>query len=208
MDFINNQRLSEGCLDSMTRRIGGRGRNVITAENAFIEDINIDNRTAYVTISYGVLGDFNTINTEIVTLIVGRDTVIMDQLEQSMTIRDLREGMRVDAVFSAAMTRSIPPQSRAYRITVISDMQSSFTEGRVLEVDPANRFLYTGIPFDIMSQTRFVITDATTIRDRRGRIIRLRDLSPGDFVRVEHANFMTMSIPPQTTAFDIQVENV
>ena len=205
MDFINNQRLSEGSLDSMARRIGGRGRNTITAENAFIEDINIDNRTAYVTISYGVLGDFNTINMEIVTLIVGRDTVIMDQLGQSMSIRDLREGMRVDAVFSAAMTRSIPPQSRAYRITVISDMQSSFNEGRVLEVDPANRFLYTGIPFDIMSQTRFVVTDATTIRDRRGRIIRLRDLSPGDFVRVEHANFMTMSIPPQTTAFDIQV---
>lgn len=205
MDFINNQRLSEGSLDSMARRIGGRGRNTITAENAFIEDINIDNRTAYVTISYGVLGDFNTINMEIVTLIVGRDTVIMDQLGQSMSIRDLREGMRVDAVFSAVMTRSIPPQSRAYRITVISDMQSSFNEGRVLEVDPANRFLYTGIPFDIMSQTRFVVTDATTIRDRRGRIIRLRDLSPGDFVRVEHANFMTMSIPPQTTAFDIQV---
>ncbi len=205
MDFINNQRLSEGSLDSMARRIGGRGRNTITAENAFIEDINIDNRTAYVTISYGVLGDFNTINMEIVTLIVGRDTVIMDQLGQSMSIRDLREGMRVDAVFSAVMTRSIPPQSRAYRITVISDMQSSFNEGRVLEVDPANRFLYTGIPFDIMSQTRFVVTDATTIRDRRGRIIRLRDLRPGDFVRVEHANFMTMSIPPQTTAFDIQV---
>ncbi|MBP7223005.1 MAG: hypothetical protein KBA50_07125 [Sedimentibacter sp.] len=205
MDFINNQRLSEGSLDSMARRIGGRGRNTITAENAFIEDINIDNRTAYVTISYGVLGDFNTINMEIVTLIVGRDTVIMDQLGQSMSIRDLREGMRVDAVFSAVMTRSIPPQSRAYRITVISDMQSSFNEGRVLEVDPANRFLYTGIPFDIMSQTRFVVTDATTIRDRRGRIIRLRDLSPGDFVRVEHANFMTMSIPPQTTAFDIQI---
>ncbi|HOH70133.1 MAG TPA: hypothetical protein PLX37_06665, partial [Sedimentibacter sp.] len=176
MDFINNQRLSEGSLDSMARRIGGRGRNTITAENAFIEDINIDNRTAYVTISYGVLGDFNTINMEIVTLIVGRDTVIMDQLGQSMSIRDLREGMRVDAVFSAVMTRSIPPQSRAYRITVISDMQSSFNEGRVLEVDPANRFLYTGIPFDIMSQTRFVVTDATTIRDRRGRIIRLRDL--------------------------------
>ena len=205
MDFINNQRLSEGSLDSMARRIGGRGRNTITAENAFIEDINIDNRTAYVTISYGVLGDFNTINMEIVTLIVGRDTVIMDQLGQSTSIRDLREGMRVDAVFSAVMTRSIPPQSRAYRITVISDMQSSFNEGRVLEVDPANRFLYTGIPFDIMSQTRFVVTDATTIRDRRGRIIRLRDLSPGDFVRVEHANFMTMSIPPQTTAFDIQI---
>ena len=84
-------------------------------------------------------------------------------------------------------------------------MQSSFTEDTVIEVDLANRFLYTGIPFDILSQMRFVVTDSTTIRDRRGRRIRLRDLRPGDFVRIEHANFMTMSIPPQTTAYDIQV---
>lgn len=206
MDFINNQRFSEGSLDSLAGIFRGRGRNVIRAENAFIEEINIVNRTAYVTISYGLSGDFNTNSMELVTLLVGWDTDIMDQFGQSMSIRDLREGMRVDAVFSSAMTRSIPPQSKAYRITVISDSTgSSFTEGRVLEIDPANRFLYTGIPFDLMSQTRFVVTDATTIRDRRGRRIRLRDLSPGDFVRVEHANFMTMSIPPQTTAFDIQI---
>lgn len=139
-------------------------------------------------------------------MVVGRDTIITDQLGNPMSIRDLREGMVVDAVFSAAMTRSIPPQARAYRLTVINDnMQSSFTEDIVLEVDLVNGFLYTGIPFDIMSQMRFVVTDSTTIRDRRGRRIRLRDLRPGELVRIEHANFMTMSIPPQTTAYDIQV---
>jgi hypothetical protein len=201
-----NERLIDWSLDLLGGRIGGRGRNVITAENAFIEEISIDNRTGYVTISYGVLGDFNVINMEIVRLVVSRDTIIRDQFGNPMSIRELREGMRVDAVFSAAMTRSIPPQARAYRITVINDnMQSSFTEGAVLEVDLANGFLYTGNPFDIMSQTRFVVTDSTTIRDRRGRRIRLRNLRPGNFVRVEHANFMTASIPPQTTAFDIQV---
>lgn len=206
MNNINDQRLRDWSINLITGNIGGRGRDVITAENAFIENINRDRRTDYVTISYGVMGNFNTINIELVTLVLGRDTVIMDQFGQPMSIRGLREGMRVDAVFSAAMTRSIPPQSRAYRITVINDnMQSDFTEGRVLDVDLANGFLYTGIPFDTMSQTRFVVTDSTTIRDRRGRSIRLRDLSFGDFVRVEHANFMTMSIPPQTTAFDIQV---
>lgn len=114
--------------------------------------------------------------------------------------------MIVDAVFSAAMTRSIPPQARAFSITVIDEnRQTNITEGRVMAVDTNNGFLYTGNPNDIFSQMRFVITDATTIRNRRGRIIRLSDLRPGDFVRVEHAIFQTMSIPPQTTAFNVQV---
>jgi hypothetical protein len=206
MDDISNQRLGDWSSNLLSGRINRGGRNIITAEDAFIENISIDNRTGYVTISYGVLGDFNVTNMEIVRLVVNRDTIIRDQFGRPMSIRELREGMRVDAVFSAAMTRSIPPQARAYRITVVNDnMQSSFTEDTVLEVDLANGFLYTGIPFDIMGQMRFAVTDSTTISDRRGRRIRLRDLRPGDFVRVEHANFMTMSIPPQTTAFDIQV---
>ncbi|HAQ40379.1 MAG TPA: hypothetical protein DCM73_05805 [Clostridiales bacterium] len=74
-----------------------------------------------------------------------------------------------------------------------------------MAVDTDNSFLYTGNPNDIFSQMRFVITDATTIRDRRGRRIRLSDLRPGEFVRVEHAIFQTLSIPPQTTAFNVQV---
>ncbi|NLK63682.1 MAG: hypothetical protein GX289_01160 [Tissierellia bacterium] len=206
MNEVNNQRLIDWSINLLPRVIGRGRRNIIRAENAIIENISRDNRTVYVTISYGILGDFNVINMELVRLVVGRDTIITDQLGNPMSIRDLREGMVVDAVFSAAMTRSIPPQARAYRLTVINDnMQSSFTEDIVLEVDLVNGFLYTGIPFDIMSQMRFVVTDSTTIRDRRGRRIRLRDLRPGELVRIEHANFMTMSIPPQTTAYDIQV---
>lgn len=182
-------------------------RFVITAEDAFIEEIFTDSRsgTGYVTISYGVPGDFCMINMEVVTLVVNRDTIIRDQFGQNMRFRDLREGMRVDAEFSSIMTRSIPPQSRAYRITVITQSDTSTTEGRVLEVDTRNGFLLTGRADDIYSQMRFVITDATVIRNRRGRRIRLRDIRPGDFVSVEHANFQTMSLPPQTTAFNVQV---
>lgn len=205
-DIVTNQRLRDWGINVITDRIiGNRGRDVIIAENAFIENINRDNRTGYVTISYGVMDRNQTLNMQVVTLVVGRDTIIMNQFGQPVAFRDLREGMTVDAEFSAVMTRSIPPQSRAFRITVIESMQSDFTEGRVIEVDPINGFLYTGIPFDIFSQMRFVVTDSTTIRDRRGRRIRLRDLRLGDLVRVEHAIFQTMSIPPQTTAFDVQV---
>lgn len=182
-------------------------RNVINVEDAIVEEISADFRTqtGYVTISYGVMGNFNIIHMELVSLIVSRDTIIRDQFGQNMTLRDLREGMRVDAEFSSSMTRSIPPQARAFRITVINQIDTAVTEGRVIDVDTRNGFLLTGRPNDIYSQMRFVITDATVIRNRRGRRIRLRDIRPGDFVVVEHANFQTMSIPPQTTAFDVQV---
>lgn len=179
--------------------------NVIRAENAVIENISMDNRTGFVTISYRDTNDY-CMNEQVVILAVDRETVIRDAYGQPMSLRDLRQGMIVDAEFSAAMTRSMPPQSRAFRITVVDSIEDTgVTEGRVLDVDLNNRFLYTGNPNDIYSQIRFVITDSTVIMDRRGRQIRLRDLRTGDFVRVVHANFMTMSIPPQTTAFEVQV---
>ena len=191
-DMVNDQRIWE--------------RNIITAENALIENINWDRRSSYVTISYGVMDRNMIMNMQVVTLIVGRDTIIRDSTGRLMSFRNLREGMIVDAVFSAAMTRSIPPQSRAFSITVVRENnQSAFTEGRVMEVNPEFEFFITGNPFDIYSEMRFNVSDSTIIRDRRGRRIRLSELRPGDFVRVEHATFQTMSIPPQTPAFEVQV---
>jgi hypothetical protein len=206
-DMVTNQRLRDWGINVITDRIiGDRGRDVIFAEDAFIENINRDNRSSFVTISYGVMDRNRTMNMQVVTLVVGRDTIIRDSSGRPMSFRNLREGMIVDAAFSAAMTRSIPPQSRAFSISVVrEDNQSAFTEGRVMEVNPEYEFFMIGNPFDINSQMRFNVSDSTIIRDRRGRRIRLRELRPGDFVRVEHATFMTMSIPPQTTAFEVQV---
>ncbi len=192
-------------MDDMVTEQRRRDRdNVITAENAFIESVNTDNRTGYVTISYGIMGDFCMMHVQVVTLVVGNDTILLDQFGQPISLGDLREGMMVYAEFSSAMTRSIPPQARAFRIIVV-DNNFSVTEDRVAYVDSVNNFLYTGNPNNINTQMRFVITDATIIKDRRGRLIRLRDLRPGDFVRVEHAVFQTASIPPQTTAFNVRV---
>ena len=189
-----------------------RRNRVINVEDAVIEEIFQDNNVSYVTISYGVLGDSNTINMELVRLVVDRNTIIRDRRGRRMRVRDLRVGNVVDASFSTAMTRSIPPQSRAFAITLIREyvnpIQPGFpniVEDRIMEVDRNNNFLITGNPFDMMSQMRFVVDNSTEIFDRRGNRIRLRDLRPGQMVRVEHADFMTMSIPPQTTAFRIWV---
>ncbi len=180
-------------------------RGTIRVQDALIEEISIDRGMGRVTISYEELGDFNIIHMNVVTLIVGRQTVIRDQYGQSLSLRDLREGMTIDAVFSTAMTRSIPPQSQAFRITVKDGMDSSVTVGQVLRVDLSNRFLYTGRAHDPLRQMRFVITRSTLILDRRGNRISLRNIQPGQTVRVEHATFQTASIPPQTTAFRVQV---
>jgi hypothetical protein len=206
-DMVTNQRLRDWGINVITDRIiGDRGRDVIFAENAFIENINRDRMSSFVTISYGVMDRNMTMNMQVVTLVVGRDTIIRDSSGRPMSFRNLSEGMIVDAAFSAAMTRSIPPQSRAFSISVVrEDNQSAFTEGRVMEVNPEYEFFMIGNPFDINSQMRFNVSNSTIIRDRRGRRIRLRELRPGDFVRVEHATFMTMSIPPQTTAFEVQI---
>jgi hypothetical protein len=192
--FIN------GDVDAMRKR-----NEVIFVQDALIEEIIIDNRTGFVTISYGVMGDRCMVYMQLVTLVVDRDTVIRNQFGQDLSLRDLREGMIVDVEFSSAMTRSIPPQSRAFRITVIQNDSINITEDRVLSVDINNGFFYTGNAEDMLSQMRFVVNNETRIMDRRGNQIRLRDLRPGQLVRVEHANFQTMSIPPQTTAFNVQI---
>ncbi|QCP35401.1 hypothetical protein AR1Y2_1947 [Anaerostipes rhamnosivorans] len=71
-------------------------------------------------------------------------------------------------------------------------------------IDFDNNFLYTENPNNRNNQTKFIITNTTTFTNRFGLPIRFRDLWPGQLVRITHANFQAPSIPPQTTAFNIQ----
>lgn len=138
-------------------------------------------------------------------LVVDDHTSIHCKNGKRITPRNLREGMIIDAWVSMAMTRSIPPQTRAYRIIVKSNpCGAAVTDGRVAEVDLHNHFLYTGQPGRPESQIRFVVSEDTRILDRYGNRMQLRDIKQGDRVRVEHADFMTASIPPQTSAFMIK----
>ena len=180
--------------------------DVIRVNDAIIEEVSMNNRIGYVTIAYGVMGDFRVKHINLVVLIVTENTRIRDKFGRNLAFRTLRKGMIVDAEFSTVMTRSNPPQSNAFRITVVGENEPfNVTVGKVLSVDTNNNFLFTGRVNNINSVMRFVITDATRIFDRRGNRISLRNLRPGQTVRVEHATFQTPSIPPQTTAFQVQV---
>ena len=180
--------------------------NVSNVLDATIERIYSSETTNYITISYIVVDQNFMVYKNFITLIVGPNTIIRDQFGENFPFNDLRIGMIVDADFSSAMTKSIPPQSMAFKITVsYKNWPFNGKMDRVLKVDVKNRFLYTGKADDIYSQVRFAITSSTQILDRTGNRIRLEALKPGQLVRIAHATFMTMSIPPQTTAFRVQL---
>ena len=114
--------------------------------------------------------------------------------------------MTIDASFSGTMTRSIPPQAQAFQIRV-KDRQPTFdtTIGRILEVNTEEQFIRTISDANPASIIRFNLSPETRILDPFGRTIPLSNLFPGLRVRVEHATFMTASIPPQSPAFLIQI---
>lgn len=180
--------------------------NVISTLDAVIERIYTNGNASYVIISYVTVDGNFMVHKNLVTLVVSPNTIILDPFGQNISFNALRIGMIVDADYSTAMTYSIPPQTRAFRI-VVSYKNWPFNSkmDRVLSVDAANRFLYTGNANDTNSQVRFVISNSTQILDRAGKRIRLSDLKPGQLVRIAYATFMTASIPPQTTAFRVQL---
>ncbi len=185
-------------------RLGG----VMRVDNALVEDVFVQDRTnGFILISYSVSGSNQMTFIENLRLNIGRNTVVLNAAGIPMCFCDIRRGMWVDAVFSSAMTRSIPPQSNAFLIRARREIRPpmNVTTGRVAFVNVRQNVLTIGNPNDINSQTRFIITDSTVISGRNGNPIPLRSLRPGQRVRVTHANFQTASIPPQTTAFHIQV---
>ncbi len=194
MDYIDNF--------SSSRR---PDRNVIRVFSALIEDITRDRGTVFVTISYTNCAGCST-PSDTVRLVVNQSTDIYDEQGRNIRPNELERGMTIDASFSSAMTRSIPPQAQAFFIRITErPARSVTTTGRIAEVNTRNNFIIVLTSQNPSSAIRFHILPDTVILDLFGRRTRLSALRPGFRVRVEHASFMTAGIPPQTTAFTVQV---
>lgn len=94
--------------------------NIIVVRNAVITDVDILPTGSFVTISYEIIDPFNRAFIETVRLVITRDTQILNQFRQPISVWGLRVGMRVNVRFSSAMTRSIPPQAVAFRIRIVN----------------------------------------------------------------------------------------
>lgn len=180
---------------------------IIHVDNALIEEVVANTEsTGYILIYYEASDENNMTSMQEIRLNIGNNTIIIDEKGISLNIYDLHEGMRINADFSSAVTRSIPPQSSAYRILVLQEEASFYiTTDRVVSVDTNNGLLLTGNPYDMYDQMMFNISDETMILDQNGNTIPLEAIQPGQKVRVEHAIYETLSIPPQSPAYLVQV---
>ena len=131
----------------------------------------------------------------------------MREQEERETFQDFYTDPEiVNAAFSSAMTRSIPPQSAAYIIQVVQRRANdSVTIGRIMNVDRQNRSFTTKSDRNLSSVIQFNVPEDAAIWNAFGRPVNFSNLVPGLRVRVRHASFMTASIPPQTTAFEIRI---
>ena len=177
---------------------------VVNISNAVIEEISSDRNTTFVTVR---IRDGRRGN-ETLRLVVSDRTMILNPNGRPVPVRELRVGMIVDATVSSAMTRSIPPQTAAYVIRIVrrpGQREEQISEGRILEIDRGRRNFTTIRDRELSTMIRFQVPENTPVFDRMGRPMDFAGLRPGMRVRVRHANFMTASIPPQTTAFEVRV---
>lgn len=179
--------------------------STINISNGLIEEINSENNTTFITISYSTCDRCNG-NTQMLKLVISDNTIILDELGNPVNVSTLQTDMRINAIVSSATTRSIPPQSTAFLIQIISrPMNNNNHVGRIVNIDRENRNFTTISDGNLSSTIRFNVPMNARIFDMFGRPINFNRLTPGLRVRVRHADFMTASIPPQTTAFEIRV---
>lgn len=184
---------------------GEKEEGRIQIKDGVIDEIRKGDHEFFVTVTYRTSGEFGLKFVTTVTLVVGKDTRIQDESGEKKTIEDLREGMRIDASASSRMTRSLPPQTAAYKIRIRKEKKYQTIKTRILMVDVRNHMFYTGIPGQPSRQIKFTVSEDTKILSRRGMPIHLWNLRRGQFVRVRYGDVMTSSIPPQTAAYKIQV---
>lgn len=181
-------------------------RNVIRVFSAVIEEVSRDRNITFVTIAYNGRNCVGCNGSGTVRLVVNQETTIHNERGRNIRAGELERGMTVDANFSSVMTRSIPPQSQAFFIQVTRRAnRTQTTVGRIIEVNTRNNFILVLRNQNPASAIRFNVSPNTVILDFFGRRTSLSSLISGLRVRVEHATFMTASIPPQTTAFTIQM---
>lgn len=180
--------------------------NAMQVQNALAEEVSVtNNTTGYIIISYTDGSANGAESLQYLRLNVNNNTGIVNLAGGCNCLSDIREGMWIDAIFSPQMTRSIPPQSNAFLILARRGLPASTetTTARILNIGE-NAFL-AGNPRNMHNQTLFLVTEHTVVRNRMGNPIALSNLRPGQMIRVTHSNAQTASIPPQTTAFFIQV---
>ena len=128
------------------------------------------------------------------------ETVIRDYATQKdIKLSDLKVGDILKITHPSIMIMIYPAQYAASHIERINDI--AFTEGHIISINE-DSILVKGYLMDI----QFNIQKETLIKNNTGEV-ELSSLRPGNKVRVYHSLAMTKSLPPQSSAIEIQVDS-
>lgn len=193
--MMNDERMNDAMMNDAFVTIN-RGR---------IENITNDNRNILVTVAYSRGAGRDRIDDRL-RMVVNNRTILLDEFGNRIRASELTRDMIINAIVSSSMTRSIPPQATAYAIRVLRrPVSDNVITGRIIDIDRDSRMFTTITGNNSRSIVRFSVPMNTPIFDMQGRPMGFSRLFPGLRVQVRHANFMTASIPPQTTAREIRV---
>lgn len=144
-----------------------------------------------------------------VRLIISDKTEIVDENGIPVEFDELKSDMEIEAIYSKIQTRSIPPQSNAYKIVVKDEnkVESQDFRGIIKEIYNGKDVTYVTISDELghHGQIRLVVGKETKITDKNGKKINITDLKNGMTIEGKHSLAMTFSIPPQTAAFEIKI---
>lgn len=170
-----------------------------------IEEVEADRGNSFLIVSYGACENCDNRN-QTIRLNVGSNTLILDENNNRLSVNELKKDMIINAAYSPVTTRSIPPQAAAFVIQVVKrPSDANTTIGRIVDIDRQNRSMTVINGGNLSSAVLFNVADDAQILNVFGRPMSFSNLVPGLRVWVRHAAFMTASIPPQTTAFEIRV---
>lgn len=173
--------------------------------DGIIDEISVYRGSTLITVTYQE-GVGNRKIEQAIRLVTGPCTIVLNEKGRNASIEELREGMIVDAAFSVTMTKSIPPQAEAYMIRITGNNRpEDVTSGTILSIERADGSFTLISDKELSYVIRFLVPEHARIWNRFGRPMAFSGLKPGMRVSVSHANYMTASIPPQTTAFEIRV---
>ncbi|MBR3772615.1 MAG: hypothetical protein IKL07_10140 [Clostridium sp.] len=168
--------------------------------DAVIEDIYTEGTETDVTISYQERQGEAYSAIKMLKLIVSNEfTRIYDQEKEILYPEDLLAGMVIDVLVSSRFEAAIVPEGKAYQIIVVaSPLNRDSTTGTIVQVNLANNYLLVAPANAPKEIVRINIEPDTVILSVDGRRQNLYQLMPNMHVMIEHNDYFTSSIPPQT----------
>lgn len=184
----------------------------ITIAKATIKQISMDDKQVT------ILPDGQT-DTPInyIVLNIGDNTVIKHILNKAIyTLSDLSEGMSISVTHSNAMTRSLPPQTATFTLTILEETLEAAPESITLDNRVVVEVNHKENYFVVVPQGADAkdINNQTIIRyDQKTKLTfanskkqpNINSLKVGSLVTLHVSPAMTMSIPPQTFVLEIEV---